>query len=82
MHIRITLNAALADETIRNRPGDLFLKCARQINTPTAHRVVRAHERIAVVDIDNTQDLYDAADELGEAEDAFLAQHGNTEVRL
>jgi hypothetical protein len=37
---------------------------------------------MAVVDIDNTQDLYDAADELGEAEDAFLAQHGNTEVRL
>ena len=82
MHVRITLNAALADETIRNRPGDLFLTCATQIKTPTAERVVRAHQRMALVDIDNVQDLHDATDELCEAEDAFLEQHGNTEVRL
>jgi prophage DNA circulation protein len=82
MHIRITLNAALADEAIRNRPADLFVSCARQINTPSAHRVLRAHERMAEVDIDNLQDLHSATDEMCEAEDAFLEQHGNTEVRL
>jgi hypothetical protein len=82
MHIRITLNAALADETIRRRPGDLFLDCARQINTPIAHRLIRATERMATCDADNIQELYAATDELCYAEDEFLAQHGNTEVRL
>ena len=82
MHVRITLNAALADETIRRRPGDLFLTCAQQINTPTAQRMIRATERMATCDADNVQELYAATDELCAAEDAFLEQHGNTEVRL
>jgi hypothetical protein len=82
MHIRITVSAALADPSIRNRPADLFLTCARQINTPTAHRLIRATERMATCDVDAVHELDAAADELCQAEMAFLEQHGNTEVRL
>jgi len=37
---------------------------------------------MATCDADNIQELYAATDELCYAEDEFLAQHGNTEVRL
>lgn len=78
----MTVNRGLENPVIRNRHRDVLLTAAEQLATPSASRLVRAHQAFNNADYDNTPAFDAVVEELAQAEDAFLALHGGTEVRL
>ena len=78
----MTVNRGLENPVIRNRHRDVLLTAAEQLATPSASRLVRAHQAFNHADYDNTPAFDAVVEELAQAEDAFLALHGGAEVRL